>query len=340
MNKSYFIAEIGVNHSGSIDLALEMINNAKLAGASAVKFQTYSSSKLAAQSSPAYWDLNKEPISSQRELFKKFECDSLSFYLPLIKECKKLDIDFLTTCFDIDLVDIFDPYLKTYKISSSDLTNKVLINKIISKKKPIILSCGASSFEEIKNTLTFIKSKTNVKLSILHCVLNYPCSPLNANIKMINSLKERFSNYCDDIGYSCHVPMPDGLNCCIQAVTLGATIIEKHFTNSRLRSGNDHYHAMTAEDLFKFREKEEYIFSIMGQGIPQLDIQDLARKNARRSLYLSKDIKIGDIISSENTIALRPLKGVSADEIESVYGKRFIKEKMKGEALFNEDISQ
>ena len=163
-----------------------MINNAKIAGASAVKFQTYDSSKLS-KFSPAYWDLKKEPITSQRELFKKFECNSLSFYLPLIKECEKLEIDFLTTCFDVDLVDVFDNYLNIYKISSSDLTNKILIKKIIDKKKPIILSCGASSFEEIENTVVFIRERTNVKLTLLHCVLNYACSYNNANIKMVHS---------------------------------------------------------------------------------------------------------------------------------------------------------
>ena len=259
--------------------------------------------------------------------------------MPLIKECQKLKIDFLTTCFDVDLVDIFDDYLNTYKISSSDLTNKILIKKIIDKKKPIILSCGASSFKEIENTVIFIRDQTNVKLSLLHCVLNYPCSYPNANIKMVKSLKDRFSKYCDSVGYSCHVPMPYGLDCCIQALSLGATIIEKHFTNSRLRSGNDHYHAMTAEDLLKFREREEYIIKIIGTGLPQLDIQDSARKNARRSLYLSSDIKIGEIVSPSNIIALRPLKGISADQIELVFGKRFLKNKKKGDALFMEDIS-
>tara|TARA_B100000989_G_C19504168_1_gene455661 strand:+ start:483 stop:1505 length:1023 start_codon:yes stop_codon:yes gene_type:complete len=340
MRKSYFIAEIGVNHSGSIDLALEMVTNAKLAGASAVKFQTYDSHKLAAEKSPSYWDLNKEPTNSQRDLFKKFECTDLSFYLPIIKECKRLDIDFLTTCFDIDLVDIFDPYLKTYKISSSDLTNRILIQKIVSKNKPIILSCGASSYEEIQNAVSFINASFSSDLSLLHCVLNYPCSPENANIKMISSLKNRFKNNCKSFGYSCHVPMPEGLDCCLYAFSLGASIIEKHFTNSRLRVGNDHYHAMTAEDLKNFRDKEAYLIKIMGKGEPQLGIQNAARNNARRSLYASKDLKIGDIFSSNNIIALRPLKGISAEKVEIVYGKKINKNKLKGEPIYSEDIIQ
>lgn len=338
MDKSYFIAEIGVNHGGSIDLALEMLTNAKVAGADAVKFQTYDATKLAAESSPAYWDLEKEPTNSQRKLFKKFECKELNFYLPIIEECKKLDLDFLTTCFDIDLVDLFDPFLNSYKISSSDITNRILINKIISKGKPIILSCGASSFSEIKSTVEFIRGKSNVPLNLLHCVLNYPCSPENANISVISSLQKEFSDTCQGFGYSCHVPMPEGLNCCLNALSLGSKIIEKHFTSSRLRTGNDHYHAMTAEDLFEFRKQEEFLIKIMGDGMPQLQIQDSARKNARRSLYASKDISCGEIVSSKNLIALRPLKGISAEDVESIYGKKFIKPKQKGEAIFKEDL--
>ena len=285
----FFIAEIGVNHEGSIDLALDMVKNAKLAGADAVKFQTYRSSSLAAAESPSYWDLNSEPCSSQRELFNKHECHELSFYEPIINLCQDLDILFLTTCFDKNLVDVFDPFLKLYKISSSDLTNYELIYHICKKNKPIILSCGASTIEEISETCNFIRANTSQKLTLLHCVLNYPCPPENANLKMIQTLQGL--SIADAVGYSCHVPMPFANDCLNTAVSLGASVIEKHFTQSRLRTGNDHYHAFTAEDLFLFRKKELKLSRYLGSGKPDIDSQAKAVTNARRSLYYTKAIK-------------------------------------------------
>ena len=134
MKPCYLIAEIGVNHNGNLDLAIEMVNNAKLAGANAVKFQTYNASKLVADNSPVYWDQTKEPAKSQKELFKRHECTDLSFYLPIIEECKRIGIQFLTTCFDTELVSKFDKYLEFHKISSSDLTNRMLISRILKTK--------------------------------------------------------------------------------------------------------------------------------------------------------------------------------------------------------------
>ena len=159
-----------------------MVKNAKLAGADAVKFQTYKSSSLAAANSPSYWDLSSEPCASQRELFDKHECFSLDFYLPIIKACSDLGIVFSTTCFDRELVDIFDPFLEFYKISSSDLTNYQLIDHIAKKGKPIILSCGASEVSEITDTVSFIRSRTSQKL-LYFIKINYPCLPENANLK-------------------------------------------------------------------------------------------------------------------------------------------------------------
>ncbi len=340
MKPCYLIAEIGVNHNGNLDIAIEMVNNAKLAGANAVKFQTYNSSTLVADNSPVYWDQTKEPAKSQKELFKQHECTDISFYLPIIEECERIGIQFLTTCFDTELVSKFDKYLEFYKISSSDLTNRMLISRILKTKKPIIMSCGASSIKEIDNAVSFIKDTSiNSKLSLLHCVLNYPCDPSNANISVIESLISRYKNDCEEFGYSCHVPMPEGIDCCLAAITKGATIIEKHFTTSRIKTGNDHYHAMTTEDMHSFRQQETKLIQILGNGEPNLEIQESARNNARRSIYALNDIKMGDIIDKDNLIALRPIKGIAAEDLDIIIGKKFNKNKKKGEPIYQEDIS-
>lgn len=328
---TFFIAEIGVNHEGSIDLALDMVANAKLAGADAVKFQTYRSSSLAAKRSPSYWDLNSEPCSSQRELFDKHECYQLSFYEPIIKLCQELDIFFLTTCFDKDLVDIFDPYLVLYKVSSSDLTNYELIYHICTKNKPIILSCGASTLEEISETCNFIRVNTSQRLTLLHCVLNYPCPPENANLKMIQTLQQL--SIADAVGYSCHVPMPYASDCLKTAVSLGASVIEKHFTQSRLRKGNDHYHAFTAEDLFEFRENELILLRHLGSGQPDIDAQSTAVANARRSLYYAKTLEKGHTIDGSEIISLRPVHEVPATKYFDVIGKTLTSDVREGSPM-------
>ena len=333
MKPAYILAEIGVNHAGSHDLAIEMIKTAALAGANGVKFQTYKASTLVAEDSPAYWDTTKEKETTQYSLFKRFETADLNFYKPLIQACKDFKIDFLSTCFDKDLVDIFDPFLPFHKISSSDITNIPLIDHIISKDKPIVLSTGASNLEEIDLTVQHIKKKTKNNLTILHCVLNYPCSIDNANISMISTLKDRYKSQNIRIGYSCHVPVPDGIDCVLAAITSGATFIEKHFSTSRLKTGNDHYHAMTAEDLLDLRDKEKKLIKLLGEGYPNLQSQELARMHARRGLYTSRSISAGASLKFEDIVALRPTNSLSPSDLYSIIGMNTISDLKKGESL-------
>jgi len=333
MSEIYFLAEIGVNHEGSQDLAIEMIRTASIAGANGVKFQCYKAETLAAINSPSYWDTKKENEKSQYSLFQKHEKFELEFYLPLIQECKKNKIDFVVTCFDQELVNIFDRYVPFHKISSSDITNLPLIEHIITKKKPIVLSTGASSLEEIRSSVEFIRSKTQIKLTILHCVLNYPCAFENANIRMIDTLQSFLKEYNVEVGYSCHVPIPEGTDCLISAIERGAIFIEKHFTNSRLKKGNDHYHAMTAEDLKLFRDKEKFLNIIKGTGKPNLEIQNIARKNARRGVYAAKSIDVDETITFKHLSILRPTNEIEPCEINQIIGKKAIKKIIKGESL-------
>jgi len=337
MKPTFFIAEIGVNHCGSIDLAADLITLAKLAGANAVKFQTYKASTLAAVSSPSYWDLDSEPISSQRELFAKHECYDINFYEPLIELCKNLDIQFMTTCFDEELVDMFDPFLQQYKISSSDLTNFKLIDKICRKGKPVLLSCGASTLSEISATVDFISSYASVSLTLMHCVLNYPCHLSNANLSMISTLRSSFPTL--PIGYSCHVPLPDALPCLTTAVALGATVIEKHFTASVLKKGNDHYHSITPDTLHLFRQQESDLVSSLGTSTPDLSCQSLSIKNARRSLYYSSDLPLGHVLTYSDLVPLRPQSHISADQFFVLLGSKLLKPVTAGQAAHPSDLT-
>ena len=245
-NSFYLIAEIGVNHECSLKSAKKLILQAKKAGASAAKFQTYKAANLAKINSKAYWDLKEEKTKSQYKLFSKYDKFGKNEYKTLAKYCKKINIDFLSTPFDLDAVDMLRPIMPFFKIASADITNIPLLEKIAKTKKPVLLSTGASSISEIKNAVKIIQKGTN-KIVIMHCILSYPTADENASLKMILDLKNKFPKFI--IGYSDHtVPDKNMLNA-TAAYTMGAKVIEKHFTHNKKLKGNDHYHSMNVKDL-------------------------------------------------------------------------------------------
>ncbi len=317
----YIIAEIGVNHSCSLKIAKMMIVQAKKGGAQAVKFQTYKAEKIVKRSSKAYWDTSKEKTKSQFELFSKYDKFGLNEYKKLANFCKKTKIDFLSTPFDLDAVDKLKNLVPVFKISSSDITNYPLLNKISKTRKPVIISTGASNLNEIKGAIKILKKGTN-KIIIMHCILNYPTSEKNANLNMILSLKNKFPNHL--IGYSDHtLPNNDMLNL-TTAYLLGAKVIEKHFTFNKKLKGNDHYHSMDMKDLISFSKKLKKIRTILGKKREKNFIKSeiKSRKFARRSIVIARDIKKNTIIKERDLITLRPNIGISANSWNKVIGKR------------------
>lgn len=318
LHKPYIIAEIGVNHEGSMELAKRLIDEAKEGGADAVKFQSYKAETLASKDSPSYWDTNEEPTTSQYELFKKHD----GFWIDEMKElkeyCEKKDIEFMSTPFDIESADFLNNMMDVYKISSSDLTNKPFIEYICKFNKPIILSTGASSLYEIQEAVSWIEKHGN-PLALLHCVLNYPTPDENANLGMILDLKAKFPDKI--IGYSDHT-LPNDMKVCEMATILGSIIIEKHFTHDKTLPGNDHYHAMDKEDLKLFRKNLERTFEILGSfKVEALEDEEAARKNARRSLVAKRFVPKGKVVEYEDLTFKRPAHGVSPKFIDEVIGK-------------------
>ena len=318
IHRPYVIAEIGVNHEGSMDTAKRLVKEAKEGGADAVKFQTYKADTIASKDSPAYWDTSKEPILSQHELFKRHD----KFWKDEMQELKdysdEIGIEFMSTPFDIESAMFLNEMMDVFKISSSDITNKPFIKFLCDFEKPIILSTGASSLEEIKEAVCWIEEKGN-PLSLLHCVLNYPTPDKNANLGMIMDLKAQFPDKI--IGYSDHT-LPNDMKVCELATMLGSIIIEKHFTHDKNLPGNDHYHAMDKDDLQLFRDNLDRVFDILGVfKVEALEDEDLARKNARRSLVAQKDIPKGKIIEESDLTFKRPAHGISPKFIDEVVGK-------------------
>ena len=325
--RPFLIGEIGVNfydiakkeNITPMDAAKLMIKEAKNAGIDAVKFQTYKAEKIASRNSPAYWDLDEEPTTSQFELFKKFDTFGPEEYRELAEYCREVGIMFLSTPFDFEAIDFLDDLMDVYKISSSDLTNIPFIKAIALKNKPIILSTGASTLKEIKEAVNAIEEVSNVDIGLMHCVLSYPTKDEDANLLMIKDIKEQFEGY--DIGYSDHTKPDDKMLILTTAYLYGANIIEKHFTLDKTLTGNDHYHAMDVEDVKTFNENIELINKIKGKKVKQpLVCESLSRKEARRSIVASKDIKKGEEITRNNITFKRPGTGISPSKVDDIIG--------------------
>jgi len=321
--RPYIIAEAGVNHEGNIEIAKQLIYEAKEGGADAIKFQTYKADKLASKNSPSYWDLNKEPTTSQYALFQKYDVFDEDEYRELKKYCNAVDIEFLSTPFDIESAEFLNDLIDVFKVSSSDITNKPFIEYLCGFRKPILISTGASTIEEVIEAKRWVDNTEN-PIALLHCVLNYPTAYNHAHLGRIVGLQRAFPKTI--IGYSDHT-LPGSMRVLEIATILGAKILEKHFTHDKTLPGNDHYHAMDKEDLKRFRSNLEWIFKLLGDYHTMYDPnEEPARKNARRCLVANRDIPRGVKITSEDITWKRPAIGISPKYINQLVGKKSIQE--------------
>ena len=329
--KPFLIGEIGVNfydiarkeNISDMDAAKLMIQEAKECGIDAVKFQSYKADTIASKNSPAYWDLSEEPTTSQFELFEKFDKFGKDEYGQLADYCREIGIMFLSTPFDFTSADYLDEFMDIYKISSSDLTNIPFIKHIAAKNKPILLSTGASTLPEIRRAVSAIEEVSIADIAIMHCVLSYPTDYKDANLLMIKDLAENFPSY--EIGYSDHTKPDDNMMVLTTAFNYGAVILEKHFTLDKTLKGNDHYHAMDPEDVKVFRKNIDFLSQINGMKIKQpLICESSARREARRSIVITRDIKKGETITEKDVTFKRPGTGISPSKLDEVIGKKAI----------------
>jgi len=342
----YLIAEIGVNFYdiaqkegiSDMDAAKLMIDEAKKCGVDAVKFQSYKAETIASKNSPSYWDLSEEPTTSQFELFKKFDKFGVEEYKKLAEYCQQIGIKFLSTPFDFESVDYLDEFMDIYKISSSDLTNIPFIKYISSKNKPILLSTGASTMNEIKAAVDAIEEVSTVDIAIMHCVLSYPTAYEDANLLMIKDLVENFPDY--EIGYSDHTKPDENMAVLTTAYNYGANILEKHFTLDKTLQGNDHYHAMNPSDVIKFKDNADFISKINGMKNKQpLICESTSRRQARRSIVAVRNISKGETITSDDLTFKRPGTGIYPSEIDNIVGK-IAKEDILEDTILDFDMLQ
>lgn len=316
----YVIAEIGVNHGGSIDTARRLIDLAHEGGADAAKFQTYKADRLASKHSPAYWDTTKEPTTSQHQLFKKYDAFEPEDYAALARHCDAIGIHFMSTPFDDVAVEVLTPLVPAFKIASADLTNVPLLRQVAGTKKPVLLSAGASTVSELDLAMRTLAEAGARDIAILHCILNYPTANEDANLEMITDLRRLYPTHV--IGYSDHT-VPDGAMTALTTAYLkGARVLEKHFTHDKSLPGNDHYHAMDVGDLKTLRRQLALITSLEGAGdkapIPS---EDAARQHARRSIVLRTEVRQGTVLTPQLLTCKRPGAGISPIHWDEIIGR-------------------
>ena len=307
----FVVAEAGINHNGNVKIAKNMISSAKDCGADAIKFQTFRAGDLASKKSKFF------------KIFKKVEID-YTHLGELSDHAKKERIIFFSTPFSEEAVDVLaDLHVPAFKIASGDITHIPLIKKAASKKKPIIISTGMSNFAEIDFAVKAIKSERNNKIIIMHSVTSYPTPSSDANLRAINTLQCRYKY---PIGYSDNGA---GILVPIIAVSLGARIIEKHFTLNKKMNGPDHSFSADPNELSLLVKKIRETEIILGDGKKNPQPSELQNiQHARRSIITLVDIKKGDKLTYSNIAIKRPGIGIMPLNFHKVIGssaKRNIK---------------
>jgi N,N'-diacetyllegionaminate synthase len=319
---TYLIAEIGVNHNGDVDLAIEMVKAAKEAGADAVKFQTFSADRLVTANTPKvrYQESTTSSNESHYEMIRKLEF-KFSDHEPVIDFCKENDIDFISTPYDVESARyLYDLGVDKFKVASADIVDKFLNEYLASTGKQVILATGMASMCEIERAVETYKNYGNSNICLLHCVSNYPCSDLSLNLRVIETLSRVFNL---PVGFSDH---SIGDAAAMISVALGGVVIEKHFTLDRNMDGPDHKASSTPDEFASLVNSVRKVELILGS--PEKRCQDEERQMSmvsRKSIVAKKPIKKGQLISLDDLTVKRPGTGLCSYDVNLVLGKTAIK---------------
>lgn len=322
MTRIYIVAEIGCNHNGDIELARQMIDEAKACGVDAVKFQTFNSKELISKYAPKA-EYQKETTGndgSQLEMTRKLEL-SYKDYLVLRDYALSLGMDAFSTAFDMDSISFLqESGQSVWKIPSGEITNVPYLEKIRDincENKEIILSTGMSTIEEIEFAINILKESINTKLTILHCNTEYPTQDDDVNLKAILELKEKFPEY--QIGLSDH---SIGTVAAIAAVAYDITFIEKHFTLDKNFYGPDHKASATPDELYELCHNVRRAEIMLGKKEKIVTVSEGKNKSiARKSIVAKRNILKGELLNESNITCKRPGNGISPIHWYKVLGQ-------------------
>ena len=325
MSKVLIIAEAGVNHNGDIDIAKKLVDVAAESGADIVKFQTFKSENCVSRNAQkAEYQLqttNKQ--ESQLDMIKKLELD-LETHNILISYCKQKNIEFLSTPFDMESVDLLHNLgLEIFKIPSGEITNLPYLRKIGKYNKQVILSTGMANLGEIESAIAVLVDSGTKRenITLLQCNTEYPTPFADVNLKAMKSLKKAFHL---PVGYSDHTP---GIAIPLAAVGMGAKVIEKHFTLDKNMEGPDHKASLEPCELKAMVQGIREIELALGDGIKQTSASEAKNKPiARKSIVANCAIKKGEILSENNLYTKRPAGGISPMEWDKVIGTKAVRD--------------
>ena len=330
-NPIFFIAEIGGNHEGDFEYAKRLTGLAIDSGAAAVKFQFYTGDSL----------VSKKESPDRNAHFKKFELSNQQ-NLDLIKMVDEGDKMPMASVWSEEMLSWANPRLPLHKVGSGDLTCYPMLALLAKTNKPIILSTGLSSMKEVSNAVSYIEKcnptyMSERKLALLQCTSSYPTRDADANIGAMLALKSEFGL---PVGYSDHTL---GSNAIEVAVSAGAEIIEKHFTDSREgKTFRDHLIALTKEEVQESLDRMRHIKLLIGEGEKLLTKSEEEAEHHisfRRGIYVSRSVRTGELIRSEDLKVLRPMHGICASKFDKIIGKIYLRDISAGHALQDEDLN-
>jgi N-acetylneuraminate synthase len=331
----FIIAEAGVNHNGSLETAMGLVDAASNAGCDAVKFQTFKTEELVTKSvlKANYQALNTLKPGTQFDMLKELELGE-NDHRTLFSYCRQKGIMFMSTPFDEESADFLDELgMEIFKVPSGEITNRLFLKHIARKKKPMILSTGMSTLKEVEEAVGWILEEDNMGLALLHCTSCYPAQYKDVNLKAINTLRNHFDM---EVGYSDHTI---GTEIAMGAVAIGAKIIEKHITLNRSMEGPDHKCSLEPDELGKMVYAIRNIEKALGDGIKrpmenELEIRNLARKYIVAKKHISKGQRItSDVISFK-----RSGGGLEPKYIEKILGSIAAKEIEEGAIIKERDF--
>lgn len=334
-DKVFIIAELSANHGHNIEIAKESIRVAKECGADAVKIQTYTADTLTLNCDNEYFKIQQGTIWDGTTLYKLYQeaYTPWEWHKELFDYAKEIGIEIFSTPFDKTAVDLLEELgTPIYKIASFEINDIPLIEYTASKGKPMIISTGVGTEEEIKEAVEACRKVGNNDITLLQCTSQYPAKLEDANLVMIKDLAERF---CVKSGLSDHTM---GNLVATTAVAMGATVIEKHFIVDRDIGGPDSSFSMTPDEFKKMVENIRNVEKMIGNISYEIIEKKKKSFKFKRSLFISKDIKKGEILTEENIKSVRPSEGISPKYYYEILGKKANKDLKFGEPLKFEDI--